>query len=306
MATEEPKQPFPDVEDLGMEDPGKAAQDDDSAFQASPKRRCSICCGWWLFLFWALFQFIFGVICIATSASWNHDAGVAFGIVVILLLIVFLLVRRKDLTQAKNRVCGAPDPHIDEGPVGRAVPALKAFAFFFFILTTFVFALICFIMVAIYWQSPDPDWKSFPGSCPGKVNCARVADNSTYGITYGEAPEFNTSLTALMSTAKSWVITEDTKYYERTAILKLTDNFLHARFLTGFWGFADDFAIYAFCTDTNTTEVWIHSESRVSTGGSGNPNINPERIIDFIKYFNLTSTSNTSLPIAPCQTQMSG
>jgi len=295
MADDDARKPYPDPEILDMESPDKVPPEDES-FQLQKPRRCSTCCCWWLFLFWAFFQFIFAVICLATSAEWDHDAGVAFGVVLLLILIVFLIIRRKDISNAKNRMCGSPDAHIDEGPVGRAMPVLKGICFFLFVSASFIFALMTFIMVVVYFQSPDPNWTAFPESCPKDVHCARVAGNTTDGIIY-EAPEFNTSMSHLIAKSQQWVIGEDTQYYERTGILKMTNNFLHARFLTGFWGFADDFAVWVFCTPTNTTKVYVHSESRVSTGGPGNPNINPDRILDYYAFLNATMAN---FPVQPC------
>jgi hypothetical protein len=39
--------------------------------------------------------------------------------------------------------------------------------------------------------------------------------------------------------------------------LEETDSFIHARFVTPFWGFADDFYVQLFCQSNGTVAVWV-------------------------------------------------
>jgi len=280
----EPQSPYSDPENIPMDDPGTSDDGDLSQIQTQPKsNRCSILCSWWLFAFFMTFQFVFGIACLATSAARNHDPGIAFGVLVLVFLIIFLVVHRRDMALIKFRACGRPDPQIDDNSVGRRRSVFATFASCCFTFVAFIFVLIAFVLTAIAWQSPDPSWQEFPAACPTSLHCARVAYPSV-GLTL-EPPSLPTTPVDVIDITRSWISSKDTnnpQNYLRTHVLLNNQTYLHARFVQGFWGFADDFAVAAMC-DGNTT-VFAHSQSRVSTGGSGNPDVNAQRLTEFFNY----------------------
>jgi len=290
--------PYPDAENQ----PTAAPDDGDtSSIQVAPtgssSGRCNhVCCQWWVFIFCVVFMFIFGIACLAVSAARLHDPGIAFGVLVLIILIIYAAIYRRNITLCKTRCRGSPDPHIDEA-VGRARSFLKGLLLVTFLLVAFVFSLIAFILTAIAWESPDPHWNGIPGSCPTTHYCARVAYPSVN--VPGVPPTYNTTSQAIIAAASQWIKDEDDENpndYTSTTVLKNNGTFIHARFVNGFWGFTDDFAVQCYCDNGGTT-VLGHSQSRVTSGGSGNEDVNAEHLNEF---FDWLYTQSANLPPGPC------
>lgn len=102
------------------------------------------------------------------------------------------------------------------------------------------YGLLALLMLLIHVFSPDPDVSAFPSSCPrGKsLGCSRIAEQGAHHARHLKPLHLNTTLAAASAATAAWV-----EQQSQPRILRRRDDFIHARFLTVFWGFADDFFV---------------------------------------------------------------
>jgi len=133
------------------------------------------------------------------------------------------------------------------------------------------------LFVVIHLTSPDPNWTAFPTECGAghEQNCARIA-NTNFRID-ASPPIFNSTSLAAIQLARTW--TDD---QPRTSILYASPNFFHARFVSSFWGFADDLAVTVICNNTQAI-LYLQSQSRI---GKGDINANVNRLQSLVDYLN--------------------
>jgi len=149
-----------------------------------------------------------------------------------------------------------------------------------------LFALSClstaivFIFLLIPLMSWDFQVGSFPAGCKKKTNCTRVTTILDTNVRGGglTCPMILSSTSSVQDEVKSWVNSQ-----ARTGILEQTDSFLHARFVSSFWGFADDFYVQLMCQKNGTVVVWVQGEARL---GVGDFQVNEYRVADFITAIN--------------------
>ncbi len=140
-------------------------------------------------------------------------------------------------------------------------------------------------LLSIYLLAPDPNTGNFPSRCPETPNCTRVADINVRG--YGLSPlTFNTSLSSLHDAVVQWINDQP-----RTTVLADNGTFIHAKFLTAFFRFPDDFYLFLFCQNNSAT-LWVQSQSRL---GKSDLNVNEDRVQAFFSYL-----STLSLPQQDC------
>ena len=101
-------------------------------------------------------------------------------------------------------------------------------------------------MLLIHVFSPDPDVSAFPAACPpGKgFGCSRIAESDPHHTRHLKPLHLNTTLGAASAAAADWV-----EQQAQSKILLRRDDLIHARFITFFWGFADDMFVGLRCED---------------------------------------------------------
>ncbi len=125
----------------------------------------------------------------------------------------------------------------------------------------------------IYVISPDPPNK-FPQNCPNTPNCTRVAEINVRGD--GLKPLLiNTSINYVHSSLIEWI-----KNQPRGTVLFSNDTFIHAKFLSSFFRFADDLYIYLFCNNSRSS-FWVQSQSRL---GNSDLRVNENRVQNLFKF----------------------
>lgn len=172
----------------------------------------------------------------------------------------------------------------------RSCPAAPALPWLFQIpvhlLSAFLYSWVL-LLVLVRLTAPSPRMPLFPTACRGDTpNCTRVANYNVRGVGL-EPPTKNASLAALDDAVLRWIRTEP-----RTTVL-LHDQtaegayYVHARFLSLFLGFPDDFYASSFCNATlSEGQVWVQSQARLGTSDSG---VNDRRVRDFIEYLDARS-----------------
>ena len=107
------------------------------------------------------------------------------------------------------------------------------------------------MLIAIHVSSPDPIVTSFPSKCESRFGCSRVADEGKHSARGLEPPRLQTPINVTLSAVEDWINSQN-----GARVLFTSSTFIHARFLTFFWGFADDFFVNLRCvTPTKSTNL---------------------------------------------------
>eukprot|EP00887_Chlorella_sp_A99_P007358 scaffold2.g7358.t1 len=104
----------------------------------------------------------------------------------------------------------------------------------------YAYGIVALLMLAIHLTSPDPDIAAFPSACPpGKrFGCSRVAETAPHATRRMQPLHLNVSIEDAGAAAVRWVEAQP-----QARVLVRSPGFLHARFLSVVWGFADDMFI---------------------------------------------------------------
>lgn len=100
------------------------------------------------------------------------------------------------------------------------------------------------LLIAIHWASPDPHLASFPAACPPgtRFGCSRVTEAAPHGARRLRPLALPGSVEGVQGAARGWV-----EQQTHARVLLEQPGFLHARFVSFFWGFADDFIVGVRC-----------------------------------------------------------
>jgi hypothetical protein len=125
--------------------------------------------------------------------------------------------------------------------------------------------------------SPDPRLLAFPAACPVWLpdGCARAADvpHVPGGVPPLRTPPLRTltlqaSRAAVAAAARSWAAerapTRGTQLHDSTP-----PGFLHLRFVSRLFGFADDVYLSVTCDEDGTARLQAHSQLRLGRGDLG-------------------------------------
>jgi len=195
-----------------------------------------------------------GIVKLALSSFWKHWFGLFISLVLIAITVTSIIL----LWNMYER-----------GRIWKAFFAISCLA------TAFVFLFL--LVPLMSWDFP---MDSFPSGCKKKTNCTRVTtilDTNVRGSGLS-CPMIPSSTNSVQDEVKSWVNSQ-----ARTGILEQTDSFLRARFVSAFWGFADDFYVQLTCQQNGSIAIWVQGESRL---GIGDFNVNEYRVADFITAMN--------------------
>jgi uncharacterized protein (DUF1499 family) len=135
--------------------------------------------------------------------------------------------------------------------------------------------------------------------CGKLTNCFRLAGDSNDNQDEGLTPfEVRAQPSKVFSSIKEWISSQSSTstsplqtkkaniqtffFFLFVAILKEESDFVHAEFVTAFWGFSDDFYAATVCT-VNGTLVKLQSASRLGTGDFGVNRKRGIKILDYLK-----------------------
>ena len=145
--------------------------------------------------------------------------------------------------------------------------------------------VVSLVLVVIRAASPDDDFAAFPQSCGTKEDgCARIASVSPHRDD-GLVPML---VDATAADVRAAVLAWGEHKEARGAVLDEGASLLHFRFLSRFWGFADDFVVSLTC-DGAATLVQAQSQLRIGRSDFG---VNTERLERLWKHL-------ASLQLAP-------
>lgn len=130
----------------------------------------------------------------------------------------------------------------------------------------------------------------FPNQCYRQYACVRVLVNSEENVNALNltAPIFkNVTEQKLMKIVSNWF---DIEIFETNRVIAMNSSYIHARFVTVFFGFIDDFyvMIVPYDKEKNEYAVVVQSESRLGTKDFG---LNYERTVLFFNYLEQFSHS---------------
>jgi len=163
------------------------------------------------------------------------------------------------------------------------------FSSLFFLGVTILITYLLVTMGLYRLIAEDPNWKAFPGQCrnaseEGKplLNCIRAGEGLPN-------PSFSTgpiTFNAYTTSAQNVIIVfEDLiRRHVGCRLINSGPLFAHFRCLSDFWGYPDDLAITAICSDQTSANVWVHSQSRL---GIWDYNLNDARVRLISSYLSL-------------------
>jgi len=206
-------------------------------------------------------QVTFSIVQLSLAATWKFWFGVGISIFVAFLGVFgILLMCHVKFTRMTGKL----------NTFGRIT---------FWILDSFFTAWI-FLLLLVHLVGKDPSQSSFPAGCRKKTNCTRLTTDISTNVR-GEGlicPQANTTLKTANGAAKDWINSKS-----RSDMLTDKPTFLHARFVSSFWGFPDDFYVELVCQENGAVAFWVQSEARLGTGDFG---VNEQNVKEFTEYIN--------------------
>lgn len=122
------------------------------------------------------------------------------------------------------------------------------------------------LLIAIHLSSPDPHVVSFPASCPAgsKLGCSRVAETAPH-TNRGLVPFIldGTSRETAQTMVVTWIMDSG------AAVLLNSPGFVHARFVSWLWGFADDFFLSVRCNEQGNAVIEVQGQLRIGKSDLG-------------------------------------
>ena len=103
------------------------------------------------------------------------------------------------------------------------------------------YGVVVFLMVLVRLASADYLWAGFPNECPSdkRFGCSRIAESNPHAARHLTPLHLAAALPDVQAQAEAWVAASAQAHLLKDS----RPGFLHARYLTWFWGFADDFMV---------------------------------------------------------------
>jgi len=201
------------------------------------------------------FQMMFSIVVFVLSILWKHWLAIVFGVIFMLIVVYGLSATIRGKIHSQTKVIKI------------------AFVFFNVVFNVLIF--IFFIVQVIAWDNPQ---SHFPTGCKKTTNCCRLTlSNSTNVQADGmTSPVINTTIKFAKDTVQDWM-----KTYNSAGTLYDSDTFIHARFVSFFFGFPDDFYVEFKCQVHGSVNIEIQSEARE---GTGDFDVNRSRVKDLLQY----------------------
>jgi uncharacterized protein (DUF1499 family) len=133
---------------------------------------------------------------------------------------------------------------------------------------------------------------AFPDACPADKleGCSRVADSSPHRNFDHIGVRLEASQAIVLDTITRWVAA-----YPRATVLRSGDGFVHARFVSQLWGFADDVFFSVRCNG-DMAVVELQGQLRV---GQGDMDVNVLRNMQFLDHLRAQVDSG-AVPLSVC------
>ncbi len=158
-------------------------------------------------------------------------------------------------------------------------------------------ALWLALLATVAFKSTDPVVLHFPAACPADKleGCSRVADQQAHRNFDHIGVHLEASQAAILELVSAWV-----QAYPRTAVLyeDRAEGFIHARFVSKLWGFADDVFFSARCNG-DMAVVEVQGQLRV---GQGDMEVNVLRNMQFLEHLK-GAVDSGALPLAACHSK---
>lgn len=208
-----------------------------------------------------VFTVLLGAVQVGLASWWAHWQGVLLGVVT--LFVEFILI----WPIWTKRSC-----------LSRKI-WVKWFARPTYAMCRLLWLGVLMFLCIIPMISPDPHWVTYPQSClnGGVANCCRIGVNPQCYEDIEYPQNYTTTMEAVTTVIDEYVSTlddTDVLYHQQSDELLFT----HLRVMSGFWGFADDFAVQAKCVE-HKVQISVMSESRL---GSKDFGVNAELIRHFL------------------------
>lgn len=139
--------------------------------------------------------------------------------------------------------------------------------FYMFRWVIYLYGVVVLLMAAIHLGSPDYRYRDFPNECPPdkQWGCSRIAESNPHGVRHLQPLHLAATVADVQSYATSWVQDQA----QARLLGDTRPGFLHARILTFFWGFADDFLISLRCNEVGQAVVEVQSQLRIGYSDLG-------------------------------------
>lgn len=152
------------------------------------------------------------------------------------------------------------------------------------------------LLVSIHIASPDPFNTKFPTGCPhmsSDMGCSRVAQFFSHNCGELQPLQLHTSLGTAHEQLSDYIHAQP-----RAKVIYSNPNFIHARFVSAFWGFADDLMVHLSCVHgTEQTRIELQGQLRIGKSDLG---VNFKRISQLVGHFAAREAIG-DLPIGSCQ-----
>jgi hypothetical protein len=126
-------------------------------------------------------------------------------------------------------------------------------------------------MLFVRFSSPDPAMLAFPAACPAWLpdGCARVAEFAPRGVIPLGVLQLPASRPAVAAALQAWAASREAPSRGTLLTGSVQPSLLHFRFVSRFWGFADDTVLSLKCSHDGRTRVQAHSQLRLGRGDLG-------------------------------------
>jgi uncharacterized protein (DUF1499 family) len=247
---------------------------------------------------------LIGTVEILLAAVWRHWLGVAIGFGVMKLgsSLVGLGItggRAPPLPPGASVV--ARLRHVAGRIVSWGSDKVQRLIFAFRWLV-YLYGAFAVLLIVVHIASPDPRIAGFPDKCSSRFGCSRVAELSSHGARGMQPVRIASTLNATQAAVEAWINSQN-----RARILYSAPGFVHVRFLSLIWGFADDFFVGLRCDDHSSGDdrkegdvrdgllvVETQGQLRVGKGDLG---VNARRNKGFIEWL---EQAKDELPVGNC------
>ena len=177
----------------------------------------------------------------------------------------------------------------------------------------YAYGALALVLVLVHVSSPDPVVTAFPTKCTSRFGCSRVAEMDKHHAAGLKPPRFQAPLNETLRIIEGWISDQN-----GASILYDNSGFIHARFVSFFFGFADDFYVRVRCVpslehghpgdgaeeinadghldDSVPSELIVEVQGQLRIG-RGDLRVNALRNQRFINWLN---QARQDLPAVPC------
>ncbi|KAK9824728.1 hypothetical protein WJX74_001720 [Apatococcus lobatus] len=160
-----------------------------------------------------------------------------------------------------------------------------------------LYATYIALLLLIRLASPDVAFTTFPAECPHEhlESCSRIASTKPWNARKEVPLTVRTPQPALLLAAQVWI-----SHQPYSSFVNVTTDLAHARFVSPFWGFTDDFLVQVRCNRTvGTATMEVQSMSQLGRYDFG---VNTQRTMAFM-YTMHAKVRKGIFPDKPCYSE---